>query len=161
MSVQQITRIVALALVTTAAAVSFVLSIGEASVSASPRKGALHVTKECPPSSYAGAAGDFCTITSSTLPEIGVGSKIFYDQAANTPAGMLDSNILVVVGTGDWATGRCTLDLETYRGVCTLSDGTGPLAGVHARVDVSYVGGSTGFGFDWDGTYSFPPPGER
>ena len=74
---------------------------------------------------------------------------------------MLDSNILLVVGTGDWAVGRCTLDLETYRGVCTLSDGTGRLAGVHARVDVSYVGGSTGFGFDWDGTYSFPPPGDR
>jgi len=159
MSSQKITRIVAA--VAGFAALTLVLGLGVASVSASPRKGDLHVTKECPPSTYAGAAGDFCTITSSNVAAIEVGSKIFYDQAANTPTGLLDSNIVLVVGTGAWAVGRCTLDLETYLGVCTLSDGTGPLAGFHARVDVSYAGGPSGFDFDWDGTYSFTPAGDR
>jgi hypothetical protein len=37
-----------------------------------PRSGDLHVTKEC--SKYKGMAGDFCTITSSNLEEIEVGS---------------------------------------------------------------------------------------
>ena len=156
MKAQKITRIVAVAVVASFAALTPALSIGVASVSASAKKGDLHVSKEC--SQYFGAAGEFCTITSSNVAEIEVGSKIFYDQAANTPTGLLDSNIILVVGTGDWAVGRCTLDLETYLGVCTLSDGTGPLAGFHARVDVSYVGGPS---FAWDGTYSFTPRGDR
>jgi hypothetical protein len=156
MSAQTITRIAAIAVIASFAALTPSPSIGVASVSASPRKGDLHVTKEC--SSYTGAAGDFCTITYSNLAEIGVGSKIFYDQVANTPTGLLDSNIVLVNGPGDWAVGRCTLDLATSLGVCTLSDGTGPLAGLHARVDVSYVGGPS---FAWDGTYSFTPSGDR
>jgi hypothetical protein len=155
MSAQKRTRIVAIFVVASAAALIFTLSIGAASVSAAAKKGDLQVTKECPPTTYTGAAGDFCTITSSNLAEIEIGSKIFYDQAANTPAGMLDSNIVLVVGTGDWAVGRCTLDLTTFLGVCTLSDGTGPLAGIHARVDVSYAG--SGSDFAWEGTYSFSP----
>src|SRR4249919_2799976 len=158
MSTQKITRIVAIAVVASFAALTPAPSIAVASVSASAKKGDLHVTKECPPSTYTGAAGDFCTITFSNVAEIEVGSKIFYDQAANTPTGLLDSNIVLVVGTGDWAVGRCTLDLTTFLGVCALSDGTGPLAGFHARVDVSYVGGPS---FAWDATYSFTRPGDR
>jgi hypothetical protein len=47
------------------------------SVSASsPRRGDLNGTKEC--SGYTGAAGSFCTITSSNLAAIEVGSKITY-----------------------------------------------------------------------------------
>jgi hypothetical protein len=47
----------------------------------------LHVTKEC--SNYDGTAGSFCTITSSNLNELKVGSAVFYDQAAGIPAGLL------------------------------------------------------------------------
>jgi hypothetical protein len=119
------------------------------------RNGELHVTKEC--SQYTGAAGSYCTITSSNIAEIKVGSKVFYDQPANIPAGMLDSNVVLNVGTGDWAVGRCTLDVTTGQGLCTFSDGTGPLTGFKARVVVTFTGGVD---YRWDGTYSFnPKPG--
>jgi hypothetical protein len=120
------------------------------------RKGDLHVTKEC--SAYTGLAGSYCTITSSNIPEITVGTKVFYDQAAGIPTGLLDSNVVLDAGAGDWAVGRCTLDLGTGRGLCTFSDGVGPLAGFHARVDVSYSGGPN---YRWDGTYSFSPEPHR
>lgn len=116
---------------------------------ASGKNGNLHVTKVCP--DYKGAAGQFCTITSSNIPEIKVGSKVFYDQAANIPTGMLDSNVILDAGSGNRAVGRCTLDLGTYKGLCRFSDGTGDLAEFRARVDVSLGSGV----FYWDGTYSF------
>ncbi|HEY8171859.1 MAG TPA: hypothetical protein VIH21_02130, partial [Dehalococcoidia bacterium] len=53
------------------------------------RSGFLRVTKEC--LQYTGQAGSFCTITSSNVPEIKVGSKVFYGQAADVPPGLLDS----------------------------------------------------------------------
>jgi hypothetical protein len=119
------------------------------------RNGHLSVTKEC--SAYTGAAASFCTITSSNLAEVQVGSKVYYSQAAVDPSApeggyvALDSNVVLYVGTGDWAVGRCTLDL-TFRGLCTFSNGTGQLTGLHARVDVSPIGGVD---YSWDGTYSF------
>ena len=129
-----------------------------ASVSAdSERNGQLLVTKEC--TQYTGAAGSFCTITSSNIPEIKVGSKVVYGQAAGIPAGMLDSNVVLEVGTGNWAVGRCTLDLGTGLGICTFSDGTGPLAGFQARVDVSPP--TDGKNWHWTGTYSFGPEPDR
>jgi hypothetical protein len=121
------------------------------------RSGNLFVTKEC--SNYTGLGGSYCTITSSTLPEIQVGSQVFYTQAAVDPTASqggfisLDSNVVLYVGTGDWATGRCTLDL-IGDGVCTFSDGTGQLTGFHARVDVLPTGGVD---YSWNGTYSFSP----
>jgi hypothetical protein len=136
-----------------AVALILALSTGAASISASERNrkhGQLHATKNC--SLYTGAAGSFCTITSSSLPEIKVGSKVLYDQAAGVPAGMLDSNIVLDAGDGNRAVGRCTLDFATGLGLCTFSDGTGELAGFHARVDVSFLGGKD---WAWDGTYSF------
>jgi hypothetical protein len=132
------------------------LSTGAPTVSASSgRSGALHVTNEC--SQNTGMPGTFCTITSSNLPEITVGAKVFYDQAAGIPAGMLDSNVVLHVGTGNWAVGRCTLDGSTGSGLCTFSDGVGPFTGFRARVDVSHSGGPN---YRWDGTYSFSPAGK-
>ena len=95
--------------------------------SASERSGKLRVTKEC--SEYTGLPGSFCTITSSNLAAIPVGSKVFYDQAAGIPAGVLDSNVVLDAGNGNRAVGRCTLDGATNLGFCTFSDGTGELAG--------------------------------
>ena len=132
--------------------VGFALRTGIASVSAAPVKhGELLVTKEC--SAYYGQAGEFCTITSSTLWQIKVGSTLYYDQAANVPAGFLDSNVLLDARDGNWAMGRCTLDLATGSGLCTFSDGTGELAGFNARVGVSPP--TDGVNWTWDGTYSF------
>ena len=118
-------------------ALTFAFSIGVASVSASERDRRLHVTKEC--ADYQGAAGQFCTITLSNVREIKVDSKIFYDQAAGIPSGLLDSNVVLDAGNGDRAVGRCTLDFATLSGLCTFSDGTGVLTGFHARVEVSYL----------------------
>jgi hypothetical protein len=143
------------ALVPVAGLVGPALTTGAASVSASSarhedRDGDLHVTKEC--SQYTGAAGSFCTFTSSNLAAITVGSKVFYDQPVGIPTGLLDSNVVLDAGAGNRAVGRCTLDLGTGAGLCTFSDGTGKFAGFQARVDVSYTGG---FNYRWDGTYSF------
>jgi hypothetical protein len=133
---------------------ALVLVAGAASVSAqSGRNGQLHVTKEC--SKYTGAAGSFCTITSSNLPEIKVGSKVIYDQSAGIPAGMLDSNVVLDAGNGNRALGRCTLDLSNGLGLCTFSDGTGQFTGFSARVDVSPP--TDGVNWHWEGTYSFSP----
>jgi hypothetical protein len=50
------------------------------SAHASPRSGPLHATNEC--SQHNGHAGSFCTITSSNLRAIDVGSKVIYAEAA-------------------------------------------------------------------------------
>jgi hypothetical protein len=134
-----------------AVALALSMSTGATSASAqSGRSGDLHLIKNC--SAYTGAAGSSCTFTSSNLAEIKVGSKIYVDQAAGIPAGMLDSNVLISVGTGDWTVGRCTLDFATNRGLCNFSDGTGQLTGFTARVVVS---STDGVNYHYDGTYRF------
>jgi hypothetical protein len=116
------------------------------------RSGDVQITKEC--SQYTGTPGSFCTITSSNLSQIPAGTKVYYDQAFGVPAGMLDSNVVLRVGQGDWAVGRCTLDGNTDAGICTFFDGAGPLTGFSARVVVSYIGGAN---YAWNGRYHFNP----
>jgi hypothetical protein len=125
------------------------LSTGAVSAS-SERTGELHINKDCPPTTNSGNPGDFCTITSSNLAAIKVGSKIFYDQADGIPKGLLDSNVVLDAGAGDRAMGRCTVDDATNLGLCTFSDGTGQLTGFHARVLVDCRTSCR-----WDGTYRF------
>jgi hypothetical protein len=120
------------------------------------KSGSLHVTKDCP--EYKGAAGDHCTIASSDLAEIAVGSRIYYDQAAGIPTGLLDSNVVLDAGNGNRAVGRCTLDLSTGLGLCTFSNGLGRLAGFTAEVNVSCLSGTL---CTLDGTYKFSPKLER
>jgi hypothetical protein len=110
MKFKGMTTIFAFGLFASGLALTVSLSRGAASVSASSdRNGELHLTKDC--STYTGGAGDFCTITSSNLAAIVVGSKIFYDQAAGIPIGMVDSNAVIEAGNGqqdDWPLhGRC------------------------------------------------------
>jgi hypothetical protein len=137
----------AIVIVVAGAIVTITVSTG-APVHAAARNGELHVMKEC--SQDKGFAGDFCTITASNLPELKVGSKVFYDQAAGIPAGLLDSNVVLDAGNGDRALGRCTLDSTTSLGLCTFSDGTGQFTGFSARVSVDCTSGCR-----WDGTYRF------
>ena len=113
-----------------------------------PRSGDLHVTKEC--SEYKGMAGDFCTITSSNLEEIGVGSKVVYADAAGE--GTLDTDVVLEAGSGDRADGHVVLDLAAEKGVVSISGGTGRFAGFQAHADVSTD--SEGL-WHWEGTYSF------
>ena len=149
---EHVRKVLALVLVAGFAALALSLSPGAASAS-SPRSGELHVTKEC--SAYTGAAGDFCTITSSNLAAITVGSTVTYARAVDAPAQQLDSNIVLDGGGGNTAVGHCRVSLVTWIGQCTFSGGTGTLTGFHARAAVSPLGGPN---FAWDGTYSFSPP---
>jgi hypothetical protein len=108
------------------------------------------LTKTCPPSTYQGQIGGYCTVTSSNVARIPAGTKIFYAQAATPPT--LDSDVILYVGPGTTATGHCDLDLATRVGECRLWGGTRRLDGIRARVDVSHLGGVN---WAWDGRYRF------
>ena len=114
------------------------------------RAKAFHATKDC--SGFTGLVGAFCTIRSSNVKTLKAGSQIFYFQQAGKTA--LDSDIVLYVGPGTVATGHCLLRFSTGKGVCTISDGTGALAGFQARVRVT-ADSSIPKLWHWDGTYSF------
>jgi hypothetical protein len=111
---------------------------------------AFHVTKDC--AGFTGLVGAFCTIRSSNVTALKAGSKIFYFQRASKIE--LDSDTVIYVGPGTVATGHCVLHYATGMGLCTISDGTGTLAGFHARVRVT-ADSSIPELWHWDGTYSF------
>jgi hypothetical protein len=111
---------------------------------------ALHVTKDC--SGVRGVAGNFCTIRSSNVKALKVGSKIFYLQPGGKSA--LNSDTAIYAGSGNIAAGHCLLRFATGVGLCTFSDGTGTLAGFHARARVT-ADSSISDLWHWDGTYSF------
>ena len=111
---------------------------------------AFHATKDC--AGFTGLAGGFCTIRSSNVKALKVGSKIFYLQEAGKTA--LDSDTVLYAGPGSVATGHCLLRFKTGVGLCTISDGTGTLAGFRARVRVT-ADSSIANLWHWDGTYSF------
>ena len=134
-----------------AAALTAAAGVSVASVSASsPRSGALHVTKEC--SEYTGAAGSFCTFTSSNLKALRVGSRIVYLSAAG--ASSLDTDVVLDAGPGNRAFGHCTLVFAHLPGECTFQGGTGQFTWFHADVVVSTL---DGINWQWDGSYSFSP----
>jgi hypothetical protein len=120
------------------------------SLASSSRSGTLRVTKEC--SAYTGHAGDICTITSSTLKEIPVGSRIIYLVDAVFPS--FDGDVRIdPPGPGkNTAHGHCTVRLDLGTGGCTVSGGTGKFTRFHAHVVVSPLGGVN---YEWNGTYSF------
>jgi hypothetical protein len=128
------------------------LSLGTTSASASSlRHGKLHVIKDC--SEKTGDPGSFCTITSSNLEEIVLGSKVFYFQSPIPSTGLQDSNVVLDAGDANRAVGRCTLDLVTKIALCTFSEGTGTFIGFHARINGSP--GTDATDYHWDGTYYF------
>jgi hypothetical protein len=121
-----------------------------------PRRGELHVTKEC--AAYHGQAGEVCTITSSNLDAIEVGSRVVYAQAADflsSPPSLDSDVVLDLPGPGNnTAFGHCHLNFATNSGLCTFSGGTGKFTQFHASANVSYLGGPD---YAWNGTYSFDP----
>lgn len=136
-----------LALVFAVVAAGIVASAG----SATPRSGALHVTKDC--SQYSFQAGDFCTITSSNINTISPGSKILYASAANLALGVLDSDLVIEGPGNNTAFGHVVLDLATLTGTVTLSGGTGVFAHFHAGPIA--VACPAFPDCSWDGPYSF------
>jgi hypothetical protein len=136
-------RILALVLAVAAA------GIVTTAASATPRIGALHATKEC--SQYTGAAGSFCTITGSNLPEIGAGSKVIYQDAAGATG--IDTDVVLDAGSGNTAFGHVTLSFKTFTGTVIFTGGTGNLQGFYARANVR-LDKPTNL-WHWDGMYSF------
>jgi hypothetical protein len=125
---------------------------GSAASSTSQAPGAtkpFHATKDC--SGFTGLVGAYCTIRSSNVKALKVGSKIFYVQEAGKTA--LDSDTIIYVKRGTVATGHCFLGGNGV-GLCTMSDGTGTLAGLRLRVRVR-ASSSIPKLWHWDGTYSF------
>ncbi len=114
-----------------------------------PHSGTLHVKKEC--SHYTGKAGSFCTVTSSNLKLIAVGSKIVYA----TPDPGSDSD-LTLFSKGAKAFGHVILDLNTGIGTVTFSGGTGPLRKFTANLVVKPIGDpAKTIDYRWDGKYSY------
>jgi hypothetical protein len=114
-----------------------------------PRGGELHVAKEC--SEYTGLAGSFCTITSSNLDAIPVGSKVVYASAAGETG--IESDITIVTAEAEQLSGHVVLSMVTNTGSVTLSGGTGALAALQADTVVTFDGTE----WHWDGTYSLSP----
>ena len=110
----------------------------------------LHVEKEC--TEFNGTDGTFCTITSSTLDAIEVGSRVIYETVDGS--GPLDSDVILdLPGPGNNAAfGHCTLNAVKQE--CTFSGGTGKFTHFSATVKVSDLGN---FNFAWHGTYSLSP----
>jgi hypothetical protein len=113
------------------------------------------VTKNC--SQYTRLAGGFCTITSSNIAEIEVGSKVIYAIAAGPT--VLDSDVtLDPPGPGNNAAfGHVFLAAAAGHGTVTFSGGTGKFTHFSARVDVTRIGAPALRNWSWDGTYSFSP----
>jgi hypothetical protein len=145
--------------VPTAPPASFTVAAGQApSFSESKsRMGVLHATKACP--EYHGNAGDFCSITSSNVEVIEVGSKVFY--ARPLVDGKLDSDlILVPPGNGkSVAFGHVTLDVTTTppHGLVTFSGGTGKFRHFSATIVVSPLDrlNPDFVNWKWEGPYNF------
>ena len=135
------------------AAGAFAVASSAENTASSHRSGELQVTKNC--SQYTGAAGSFCTITSSNLNTIKPGSRVVYASAANPAAGVLDSD-LVIQGPGhNTAFGHVVLDLSTLSGTVTLSGGTGKFT--HFDAGPITVACPAFPDCSWDGPYSFGP----
>ena len=120
----------------------------------SRRSGALHVTKDC--TGYSAKAGQSCTITSSNLKQIAVGSRVVYEKGA--VGATLDTDLILYGRGNNSAFGHVVLNLATGTGVVTFSGGTGKFKGFRATVDVSPLGWPF---FAWDGTYSFSSKGDE
>jgi len=124
---------------------------GQTAATASPRAGALHVTKEC--SQYTGAAGSFCTITSSNVKAIKVGARVVYSSAAN-PDGTLDSDVIIDAGHGNRLFGHVTLNATTMH--IWLTGGTGIFRHFTGSAAVTVTDAGTPQElWHWDGTYHF------
>jgi hypothetical protein len=118
--------------------------------SASERSGALHMTKEC--SAYTRLAGSYCTISSSNIDAIPIGSKVIYASALS--GGKLDTDIMLdPPGPGNnRAFGHVVLDLAKASGTVWFSGGTGQFRHFHAQAAITPLSRPA---WAWTGTYSF------
>jgi hypothetical protein len=122
-------------------------------LSASPRSGDLHITKEC--SQFHGNAGEFCTITSSNVKAIEKGTRVVYANGVVFPT--LDTDVVLdTPGPGNnTGYGHCTVDVRTGLGVCTFAGGTGKFTHFSATAHVSPPTQEDPINWHWEGNYTF------
>jgi hypothetical protein len=121
--------------------------VAQSLLASSRRSGALQVTKEC--SEYTGQVGSFCTITSSNVKAIEVGSRIVYGHAPGATS--LDSDIVLdTPGTRQQRRDRALRAgfRDRYRTVHVLGRDreVQPVRGERKRL----VPGRTQLGLEWD-----------
>jgi hypothetical protein len=123
------------------------------SAAAGVRSGDLNATKEC--SMFHRRAGEFCTITSSNLKEIPMGTRVYYLSDAGATS--LDSDVILdPPGPGNnVAYGHVFLDFSTLTGTVTFTGGTGKFSNFNGSVIVTHL---AGVNWAWNGTYSYSPP---
>lgn len=108
-------------------------------VSAAPNPIPIHLVKDC--STYDGETPSLCTISSSDMSAITVGTKVWYQGPVLTNNYFLSSNVQFDVGNGSTARGYCIFDARATEstGLCTFWSGTGNLAGftsiLHVTID--------------------------
>jgi hypothetical protein len=129
------------------AVIAFALVLAVPALASAPRSGTVHVTKEC---SQFTAANPFCTVTTSNLQAIPVGSTVVYANAGN-PDGSMDSDLVLYTRGANAAFGHVVLN-AAGNGTITFSGGTGQFKKFEANIVVSYLGGPN---FLWVGTYSY------
>jgi hypothetical protein len=114
------------------AALGLALALAVPALATAPRIGILHLTKEC--SQYTGEPGSFCTITSSNLNAIPVGTL---DIAVDAPAadGALNTDLIFDTGAGR-AFGHLTICGPCRVGKVTFDGGTGAFKKFHARLAI-------------------------
>ena len=127
---------------------------GSADNPGSPRRGQVHVEKEC--SQFSGQAGGFCTITASNLHGIDPGMHVVYTDPTFVFPNLISHLYVDGHGNND-AYGSVTLNVLTWIGSLTLSGGTGQFSGFHADITVDCT--PSGSPCTWDGPYNFTPPG--
>jgi hypothetical protein len=141
-------------LVVVGATIALLAALVPSASAHSPRSGDLHIQKEC--SQYTGLAGGFCTITSSNLAAIPVGSKVIYLE--DKGATVLETDVVLdPPGPGNnMAFGHVHLDLVAKLGTVTFAGGTGKFTWFTGTVAVTPNPAVTR-GWFWEGTYSFNP----
>jgi hypothetical protein len=127
------------------------LLAGASPATAAPPR-VLHVTKEC--SDYTGAAGSYCTFTSSNIGVIHRGDRIYYADAAAIDG--IDSDIEIVGARGIVATGHCALVFANLPGTCTFEGDIGRFGRFSGTAAVSLDGAGV---WHWDGVYALSPLG--
>lgn len=120
-----------------------------------PRAGEIHATKQC--LEYSRLAGGFCTIMSSNIPQIEVGSRVVYASDFVPPT--LDTDLFIDSPQpgNNQAYGHVILAVAAGVGTVRLSGGTGKFTHFTADVVVTRVGDPALRLWRWDGTYSFDP----
>lgn len=123
-------------------------------VSANSNPLPIHLTKDC--STYSGEIPSLCTIETSDLSLLPVGTKVWYEGPILTNNYFLSSNMLLEAGPNATATGYCIFDARAIAqtGLCTFWAGTGSLTGftaiLHVTIDDQGI-------WHLDGEYYFNP----